>query len=164
MAPPSRSSADVHRYTGQPVGAHCADEPFDRPVRQPDAAVAARRSQRVEQAGAAAAVDPHAAVAAAEFLEHVAVRGDREDVGAEEGARLRWPDVDDREQSTGGGRRGGADDHAEAAEAVATAIGRDRAGSPRDDQAPTGGLELDAVGVDPGGRVVWAGGPGPPQA
>ena len=100
-----------------------------RAVRQAHAAVTAGGAERIEQARAAAAVHAHAAVAAAELLQHVAVGGDREDVGAEEVGRVRAPDADDGEEAAGRGRRGRADDHAEAADPVAVAVDGDRAGA-----------------------------------
>ena len=63
----------------------------------------ASRSERIEQAGAAPAVDAHASVTAAELLQHVAVGGEREDVGAEEVGGVPAPDVDDGEQAAGVG-------------------------------------------------------------
>ena len=124
------------------------------PLDEPDAAVTASRAEGIEQARAAAAVDAHAAVAAAELLEHVAVRGQREDVGAEEVIRIPAPDADDREEALGRRRGGRADHDAEAAAQLTVLEHRQRAGTARHDDPPTRGPQPHVIGPDPGrGRV-----------
>ena len=117
----------AHRNARQSVGAHLADDPVDRFVRQANAAVTASRSERIEQAGAAAAVDAHASVTAAELLQHVAVGGEREDVRAEEVGGVPAPDADDGEQAAGGRGPGRPNDDAEAAAQVTVVVDGDRA-------------------------------------
>jgi Sodium/calcium exchanger protein len=72
--------------------------------------VAAGAAEGIAEARAATPVHAHAAVAAPELLQHVAVGGQGQDVGAEEVGGVPAPDADDGEQTLRRGCRGRPDD------------------------------------------------------
>src|SRR4029079_10287974 len=84
---PSSGLLHPHRNTGQRGGAYRANQPRDRAIGHPDAAVTARTRERIQKAGATATVDAHPPVTATELLKHVAVRRQGKDVGAQKVGR-----------------------------------------------------------------------------